>query len=790
MKDKLHASINILGLSLGMTVAMLIGFWIYDEVSFNKNFRNYDRIARVAQNVTNNGEVQTWWSVPYPLADELRRNYGADFKHLAMGVDLGDHHTIKIGQSSGDSAPQKILKNNGGFFEKEMPEMLALQMIAGDRKALSEPSSALISESAAKAFFGDESAIGKFIHIDQYPPLKVAGVYEDFPDNSQFAKMGFMGSWEFWYHANNDLKGMEDPWRPNFVSLFVQINDQAHFKTVSARIRDAKLKKLNDQLKQKKPALFLVPMSQWHLYSEYNNGVNTGGTIRYVWMFGVIGIFVLLLACINFMNLSTARSEKRAREVGIRKSIGSLRKQLVIQFFTESLLTVFFSFIISIVLVLLLLPLFNTLADKRMYVPWGNVYFWTVSLFFILFTAIVAGSYPAFYLSSFQPVRVLKGTFRGGRLAAVPRKILVVAQFTFSVALIIGTIIVYQQIQFAKNRPVGYTRERLLSIVTPDSAFHSHFDVVRNKLIGEGVITAMAESQSPLTDTYGSTSGFSWPGKDPNLSIDFQFINASADYGRTIGWNIKAGRDFERDRLADSASVILNEAAVKYMGLKDPVGVPVTWWEQPLKVIGVVENMIMGSPYDEAKPVIYSLMGQPGNFALLRLNPSVSVKDALAKIEPVYKNTSPGQPFEYRFVDDEYGKKFNAEERIGTLSGIFTALAIIISCLGLFGLTSFVAEQRKKEIGVRKVLGASVTNVWNLLSKDFVILVLIAFVIAIPLAWYFMHGWLQNYSYRTEISWWVFAAAGTGAILLTIITVSFQAIKAAVANPVKSLRTE
>ncbi len=631
--------------------------------------------------------------------------------------------------------------------------------------------------------------LNKLIKIDQMPPMKVAGVYKDFPLNSNLAGLNFISSWDFFY-MNSDMKKTEDPWRPNFTTLYVQVNDNADFKAVSARIKDAKLKKVNAQLQKKKPALFLMPMSKWHLYSEFKNGVNTGGAIKYVWMFGIIGVFVLLLACINFMNLSTARSEKRAKEVGIRKTIGSLRRQLILQFFSESLLTVSFAFVLSLLLAWLALPFFNQVSDKQMSILWTSPAFWIIGIAFIFITALVAGSYPAFYLSSFTPLKVLKGTFKAGRFAAIPRKVLVVLQFTVSVSLIIGTIIVYQQIQFAKNRPVGYTRANLITIPTSNASIHDHFNAVKDELMQTGAIVSFAESESPTTGIWNSTSGFSWPGKDPNLSTDFGVVSASVDYGKTIGWQIKEGRGFSRDFPTDTAAVILNEAAVHYMNLKNPLGQTMTWWDQPLKVIGVIKNMVIESPYDEARPIIYTLSNEPGNIAILKLNPSVSAKDALSKIEPVFRKYNTDQPFEFGFVDDDYATKFGDEERIGKLAGIFSLLAIIISCLGLFGLTSFVAEQRKKEIGVRKVLGASVFNVWNLLSKDFVKLIVLSFLIAFPLSYYFMFNWLQNYTYRTPVSWWIFIAAGVGSLLITILVVSMQAVKAAVANPVNSLRTE
>jgi hypothetical protein len=424
-----------------------------------------------------------------------------------------------------------------------------------------------------------------------------------------------------------------------------------------------------------------------------------------------------------------------------------------------------------------------------MSILWGQPFFWLTGLAFIIFTALIAGSYPALYLSSFKPIKVLKGVFKAGRFAAVPRRILVVLQFTVSVAIIIGTIVVYKQIQFAKDRPVGYTRNGLISIPTRNSSIHDHFNAVKEELMKTGTIISMAESESPTTAIYNSTSGFSWQGKDPNLSIDFSVVNASYDYGKTIGWQIKEGRGFSRDFATDSSAVMLNEAAVHFIGFKHPVGERVTWWGRPLTVIGVVKDMVMESPYDAPKPVIYGLLNDPG-MVLLRLNPAISAKKALVKIEPVFKKFDTGAPFEYSFVDEDYAKKFSDEERIGNLAGFFAVLAIAISCLGLFGLVSFVAEQRLKEISVRKVLGASVFNVWNLLSKDFVMLVLISFLIAVPIAYYLANKWLQGYTYHTGLSWWIFAVAGAGSVTITVGVVSLQAIKAAVANPVISLRSE
>jgi putative ABC transport system permease protein len=781
-KHKGHSFINIAGLSIGMAVAILIGLWMNDELSFNKSFEKSDRLAQVIQNVSNNGEVQTWWSVPFPLADELRKNYGEDFVSLAR-VANWTNHTIAVG--SGENK----LKANGGFFEKAMPEMFTAEMVSGTRTALNDPTSVLISESAAKAWFGTADPIGKTVNIGKMEPVKVGGVYKDFPQNSILYDLQFMASWDFWFRANDGLKGIADPWRPNFIQLFAEIKPSVDFAAVSARIKDSKLKNVNAQLQQKKPAIFLHPLNRIHLYGEYKNGVNTGGAITYVRLFGMTGAFVLLLACINFMNLSTARSEKRAREVGIRKTVGSLRRQLIMQFFGESLLTVLFAFGISIIVVVLSLPLFNEIADKQMQLPWKSILFWGSMAGFIAFTALVAGSYPALYLSSFQPVKVLKGTFKAGRFAALPRRILVVLQFTVSVILIIGTVFVYRQVQFAKDRPVGYSRANLLAIPI-SNPIHDHWPAVESALIQSGAVAAVAESESPTTEIWNTTSGVSWPEKDPGLSTDFGVISASSKYGTAVQWEIIEGRNFSPELATDSSAVILNEAAVKYMGMKNPLDKSITWWDKPMRVIGVVKNMLTDSPYEDARPVIYTILEGTGNLAIVRLNSSMSASAALDKIMPVFKRFNPDQPFEYKFVDEEYARKFGNEERIGTLSGGFTILAVIISCLGLFGLASFVAEQRTKEIGVRKILGASVFNLWSMLSGEFVRLVIISFCIAAPLAWYFIQSWLQKFTYHTSLSVWVFVAAGISALLITLITVSFQSIKAAVGRPLKSLRSE
>jgi ABC-type antimicrobial peptide transport system permease subunit len=449
------------------------------------------------------------------------------------------------------------------------------------------------------------------------------------------------------------------------------------------------------------------------------------------------------------------------------------------------------SFVFSILLVILLMPLFNKLADKKIELPWGNPYFWLIGLAFTFITGIISGSYPALYLSKFEPIKVLKGTFRAGRFAALPRQILVVIQFTFSIALIIGTIIVFKQIQYAKNRPVNYRTEGLITVwmTTPD--LQGHYDALRSDLLATGAVDNMAESSSPTTAVYSDQIGFNWQGKDPNTLPDFGTISVMEDFGKTIGWQIKEGRDFSKDFATDSAAMILNESAVKLIGMKrDIVGETIQFNDKNYTVIGVIKDMIMQSPYKPVTPTVF--LHDPGWMSVITIaiKHDAPVKTALSKIESVFKKYNPGSPFTYVFNDEDYAKKFADEERIGRLATFFTILAIFISCLGLFGLASFVAEQRKKEIGVRKVLGASIYNLWRMLSKEFAWLVIISCLIAIPLAWYYLNEWLHKYEYRTPVSFWIFIVSGIGALAITLITVSFQAIRAAIANPVKSLRTE
>jgi putative ABC transport system permease protein len=515
--------------------------------------------------------------------------------------------------------------------------------------------------------------------------------------------------------------------------------------------------------------------------------MNSGGRIEYVWLFSIVGLFILFLACINFVNLSTANAQSRAKEIGIRKTIGSSRKQLIWQFLTEALLIVLFSFVFSLILVVILLPFFNQISSKQLYVPWTSASFWVVMFIFCILTTLAAGIYPSFYLSSFQPVKVLKGAIRVGRAAVLRRKSLVVLQFTTSIILIIGTMVVIKQIYFAKDRQLGYVPKNLISIPT---SLGKDFNAFSNELMKSGAAVEVTESANPLTDNYIIDGRFSWEGKDPNQSIAIPISNVSRNYGKTVGWEIKEGRDFSKDFLTDSSAFIINEAAVAFMGLKNPIGKTIEWDKKPFHIIGVTKNIIVESPYQSIQPYIYQATGDQAYVTIIRLNAGMGIQQSLNEIRKVFNKFIPETPFDFTFIDQEYSKKFADEERIGKLASLLAALAVFISCLGIFGLATLLADQRLKEIGIRKILGSSALNIWKLLSNEFIKLTFLSMLIASPLAYYFMNHWLQNYSYHTNISWAFFAATGISLLFITLLTISYQIVKAALANPIKILRSE
>ena len=781
-KNKIYSFINIAGLASGMAVAMIIGLWIYDEVSANRHFPNYSSIYQVMMHQTFDGYRGSQQALPYPLGQELKDKY-PDFKAV-VSCDWGQFHSLVVGD--------KKISKFGHFVGEEAVDMFSLKILAGNKHPLHEPYSIVLTSETADILFGKENPVGKMVKLDNQTNLKVTAVVPKQPKNSSFTfdylipfqLQESIYSWVKQYHKTN--------WGNNSWPLYVQVNSNADPALVNKKIKDVVINHFTDEntLKVIKPEVFLHPMWKWRLYSDFDEkGNNTGGFIKYVRMFGVLGLIVLLIACINFMNLSTARSEKRAKEVGVRKAVGSARPQLIGQFLSESTLIAVFAFVFALGLVLLSLPYFNRLTEKSMSLQIANPVFWLIMIAFTLFTGLLAGSYPAFYLSSFNPVRVLKGNLKAGKSSSVARKILVVLQFASSVLLMIGTIVVNRQIQFGKNQPIGFNNKGLITVYWSDD-IAKHLDAMRTELLSTGAVISVCQSNSPPSEIYSNNNGWEWKGSQPvEKTAIFSTIATTYDYTKTLGIKLLDGRDFSRD-YADSNGVILNQAAARRMRLEHPVGETLKWNDKPMTVIGLIPDIQMESPYRPISPLTIIFNKEWVGNLNLRLNPGMSASRAIELIKPIFDKYNPAYPFEYKFADEEYARKFNYEELVGNLAAIFAALAIFISCLGLFGLASFTAEQRVKEIGVRKVLGASVFNLWRLLSRDFVILVLISCAIAVPIGWYGMNDWLQGYKLKTTIGIGIFVVVVLLALAITLVTVSFQAVKAALANPVESLRTE
>ncbi|HUB62239.1 MAG TPA: ABC transporter permease [Puia sp.] len=787
LRDKLHSLLNIAGLAVAMATVLLIAAWIDDECSYEKYNPNYDRIARVLVSYSPNGSGFFSPSTPYPLADELRSRYGDAFTRVSRSW-WTQERVLAFGT--------KQLKRTGKFMEPDGPKILGLTMLQGSANALSDPGSVFLSASSAKAIFGNTDPIGKIVTIDIKMTAGVRGVYKDLPDNSEFSDVQFIGAWQLFVDTHDFIRDSRDNWGFDNEETYVQLAPHADPAQLSARLRNC----IMDHLKNNKeaagyhPQVAINPMPRWHLYSAFTGNESTKGLIQFVWLFGIIGGFVLILACINFMNLSTARSERRAKEVGIRKTIGSSRGRLITRFFGESLLMSLLALILALVLVILARPFFNTLAGKTIDIQWNDPRLWLAAIGFCILTALLAGCYPAIYLSSFRPVNVLKNTLTTGRGSTTFRRTLVVLQFSVSVLLIVGTIVVFRQIDYAKDRPVGYDRQGLVSFLLKNPADIRKLPTLRQELLQTGAVTEMTRSSTAATQYGDELAGFSWPGKDPAIIGQFSTISVSPGYGRTIGWKVTRGRDFSAGLATDSSAVVINEGAVSFMGLQHPIGARITNWSgRQYTVIGVVNNVIAGSPYDQPDRQIYFLddTAIPDyTWLLVRMKPGRSVPDALGRIRTAFQSVLPNTLFDYQFVDEEYGKKFAAEERIGRLAATFSLLALLISGLGIFGMASFMAERRTKEIGIRKVLGASIPQIWQLLSKEFVALVGLSFLIAMPAAFYLMHQWLQRYPYHTGIPWWIFAATATGVLIVTLLTISAQSIRAALANPVNSLRSE
>jgi putative ABC transport system permease protein len=774
-KNGFYSFINIAGLAIGITCSILILLWVADETSFDKFHPKADRLYQVWVNAAFNGKINSWTSVPLPTYEAMK-TVDSNIKRTVV-TDWGGDHLVTVGENR--------LMKKAYWASEEFLQMFEFPLISGDAaQVMADPRSIVISQSMAKALFADEDPINKIVRVDNEYDLKVTGILKDVPSNSSF-EFDFLMPWRFREQENKWVRENMTNWGNYSFQVFVELNDAANHTATEARIKNI-LQEHGET--ENKPEYFLYPLLRWRLHGSFENGIETGGMNDYVQMFSIIAIFIIVIACINFMNLATARSERRAREVGVRKSVGSRRYELILQFIGESLFISFIAFAIAILMAQLLLPCYNDLVQKKLFIDYTSSQFWIFTLGIIFITGIISGSYPAFYLSSFQPAKVLKGKPTIGKGASTPRKVLVTLQFGFSILLIIGTLVIYQQIQLVKGRELGYDQENLMA-VNYTNEIEKNYRPIKLELLATGVVESVTKSNSSITDI-NSNNFLGWPGKPDDLRVIFTTIATEYDYTKTMGIKLLEGRDFSEDFKSDTASILINKAALNLMNLPDPIGTELDLWGGKRKLIGVVDDVLMGSPYEPVKPMFVVLDPNWIDAVSVRLKKTEDLPAAINTVKAVFEKYAPAYPFEYKFADIEFQKKFTTLNLTSTLASLFATLTIIITGLGLFGLASFTAEQRTKEIGIRKVLGASVSSLVGMMSKDFSILVIISFVISSPFAWWSLNKYLERYPVRVDIAWWIFPVTGFIALAFAIAIVSTQALRAARSNPVNSLRSE
>lgn len=776
IKNPAYSFINIGGLAIGLASSLLILLWVVDEYSYDRFHENNESIYKLYQSQQYAQGMGTGDEMPLPMKEAVLA-HSSQIKYSVV-TNWGEGNTLQVGE--------KRLNKLGLCASEEFFKVFNFNMTKGDpTTALNNPNSIVLTKSTAKAFFGDEDPINQIIKIDNDREMKVTGVIDDVRGRPTGFLFDYILPFSFYEATQQWVRNSRENWNNNSFPMYVQLQPGATEESVNEEIKD--IIKNNNKIANT-AVVFLHPLSKWRLHSNFENGKISGGLIEYVQLFTAIAIFVLVIACINFMNLSTARSESRAREVGIRKSIGSRRKELIAQFLGESILITFVAFLLAIVFIQLALPAYNQLVNKNIVVDYNNPVVWVVSLSLVVILGVFAGSYPAFYLSSFQPVQVLKGKVNIGKGSSTPRKVLVTLQFTFSIFLIIGTLIVYQQVMHVKNREMGYDRENLIQIWT-NNELEDNFQPIREALVQTGVVKSVCKSNSPVTAIF-SNNDIKWPGMTTEQRVGFATVATEYDYTTTMGIKILEGRDFSREFPSDSVGVVVNQAAVDFMQMKDPIGQKISFNGIELTIVGVMDNVVMADPFTAVEPLTLVFSPTWSSTITLRLEKTPDVKAAMEKVEQVFKKLNPNYPFEYRFTDRDFEKKFASINMISRLAGIFALLAIFITCLGLLGLAAFTAEQRTKEVGIRKVMGASVGSLIILISKDFSKLVIIAFVFSAPVTWWVLSKFLQRYAYRVDIGWWVVLAAGLFVFLLSLLIVSTQAWRAATSNPSKALRSE
>lgn len=772
-RNKGFTLINLGGLAIGLASCMILLLYVAYEYGYDKQFTDYDKTYVLYNNQKTATETFSFMAFPGQLRDEIKDKVPGIAK--VSRLSYAEQMLISYNRNN--------FKKNAVFSDPDFIKMFDYKVLKGDKNTmLNSVDGVVLTETLAKSLFGNEDPINKTVKLDEKENLRVEGVIEDSPKNSTI-QLDYVMSWKLYDKLNPWTK--ESGWGNNYCMLFAQLQDNSFFDRANNQLKG--MIKAHDKEANGEP--FMHPLSKWHLYDKFENGKNVGGKIDQLRIFFLLAFCILLIACVNFMNLSTAKSEKRSREVGVRKAIGSSRKNLVGQFMFESVLLTSLSMLLAFVLIEISLPYFNNLLGITLDINYSDYKFWAVFLGLTLLTAFIAGSYPAFYLSSFDPVKVLKGFKISGGSTLSIRKFLVIFQFVFAACLIVCTAVIYQQLNYIKNKPIGYNRANLVQISTEgEFSKKEKREILKDELLKAGAITASTEYSMSLTSGGNNTYGVSWPGKNEKdkILVNFRFTNL--DLTKTTGMEILQGRDFSKD-FADTANVIVNEALVKVMGMKDPVGKMITW-DRPLRIIGVLKDYVMESPYQKAAPLLIAQNTSRATTIIMRLNDKNNITTSINQINEAVKRLNPSYPTEIKFVDDNFERKFRDEKLLGTLSNWFGGFAIFISCLGLLGLALFMAEQRKKEISIRKVLGASTANILTLLNKDFIKLVAIANLIAFPLAYIIISKWLSGYEYRISVSALPFIAAISLSVIIAILTVSVQSVKVAKANPVDALKYE
>jgi len=790
-KNKAFSAINIIGLASGLAVCLLIVLYVVNELSYDKYNVNADRIYRLDADIYFNNTSAIFAVAPDPLALTLKREYPV--VEEMTRVNYQSDILIKKGN-------ENVPDRDAAYVDSTFFKVFTIPMVAGNpTTALTEPNSIVIDETTAKKYFNTTDVLGKTLYVDNNTNCKITGVIKDIPKQSHF-------HFHFIRQRGKDNQSWLSNNTYNYILVQKGVSQAQMQKDVDATVNKYIGKDLADQLHSSLKDLqgkgnhfiyHLMPLTDIHLHSNKQYEIEPNGDITYVYIFSVIAIFILLIACVNFMNLSTARSANRAKEVGIRKVAGSLRSHLIAQFLTESVLLSFFSLLLAILLAVILMPFFNQLSGKEMSVTTlFSTWLFPVMISLVLVVGFVAGSYPAFYLSSFQPIQVLKGKIAKGFKSSWLRSGLVVFQFSISIILIIGTIVIYNQLDYIRSKKIGYNRDQVL-VVHNIYNLNGKIKLFRNETTTiPGVVNATV-GDLPTSSNFDNEGWFRDASFDATKAVVLTTFYVDDNYVPTLGMQIKSGRNFSKDFPSDSTGVLINESAVKVLGFKDPF--KETLYRPNFSdgaihgaigyhVVGIIKDFNFSSMHDNIGPLIIQWSDNYQSMAV-RVN-TKNVSSIIDNIKSKWNEMAPGQPFNYSFMDADFNKIYTAEQQTGKLFITFAVFAIFIGCLGLFGLVTYAAEQRTKEIGVRKVLGASVGGIVAMISKDFAKLVLIASLFAFPVAWWAMHKWLQSFAYRIDISWWVFVVAGLAAILIALITVSFQAIKAATANPVKSLRSE